>query len=97
MRDHLTLGVAATASYRLLPDIVLTRPVEGEAARRLQGCFSPGVIELDEVKGKHIHTNCTQRLRYHGLMSQEPFTIVVGTVRFPGAMMLVALNEVKYY
>ncbi|XP_064600500.1 DNA-directed RNA polymerases I and III subunit RPAC1-like [Liolophura sinensis] len=53
-KDHAKFSPVATASYRLLPDIVLTRPVEGEAARRLQGCFSPGVIELDEVKGKVV-------------------------------------------
>lgn len=36
----------ATAFYRLLPDIKLTREVEGEAAERLQKCFSQGVISL---------------------------------------------------
>lgn len=38
--------ISATAFYRLLPDIKLTREVEGEAAERLQKCFSPGVISL---------------------------------------------------
>lgn len=41
----------ATASYRLLPDITLLEPVEGEAAEELSRCFSPGVIEVQEVQG----------------------------------------------
>lgn len=39
--------VLATASYRLLPDIVLTREVSGGEAILLQTCFSPGVIGID--------------------------------------------------
>lgn len=42
----------ATASYRLLPDITLLEPVEGEAAEELSQCFSPGVIEVQEVQGE---------------------------------------------
>ena len=38
----------ATASYRLLPDITLTRLVQGEAASRLAKCFSKGVIKKDK-------------------------------------------------
>lgn len=41
----------ATASYRLLPDITLLETVEGEAAEELSRCFSPGVIEVQEVQG----------------------------------------------
>lgn len=41
----------ATASYRLLPDITLLEPVEGDAAEELSRCFSPGVIEVQEVQG----------------------------------------------
>ena len=37
---------AATAFYRLLPEVKLLKNVEGEAAQRLQQCFSPGVIDL---------------------------------------------------
>ncbi len=37
---------AATASYRLLPEITLTRPVVGEQATRLAKCFSKGVIKV---------------------------------------------------
>lgn len=42
----------ATAFYRLLPEITLVREVEGEAAERLQKCFSPGVIELKKTDDK---------------------------------------------
>lgn len=41
----------ATASYRLLPDITLLQPIEGEAAEKLKKCFSPGVIEIQDIKG----------------------------------------------
>lgn len=41
----------ATASYRLLPEITLLEPVEGEKAERLQQCFLPGVIDLEERNG----------------------------------------------
>ncbi|KAK5647617.1 hypothetical protein RI129_002509 [Pyrocoelia pectoralis] len=49
-RDHAKFSPVATAFYRLLPDIKLTREVEGEAAERLQKCFSPGVIGLRHLK-----------------------------------------------
>lgn len=32
--------------YRMLPEIKLTREVEGEDALLLQKCFSPGVIDI---------------------------------------------------
>lgn len=32
--------------YRLLPEIELTREVEGKQADLLQSCFSPGVIDV---------------------------------------------------
>ena len=43
---------AATASYRLLPDIALTRPVVGPAAEKLASCFSKGVIRVQDVAGQ---------------------------------------------
>ncbi|KAM5126018.1 DNA-directed RNA polymerases I and III subunit RPAC1-like, partial [Mantella aurantiaca] len=46
-KDHAKFSPVATASYRLLPEISLLDHVEGEAAERLQSCFSPGVIALD--------------------------------------------------
>lgn len=47
----------ATAWYRLLPDVRLTREVKGEAAERLQNCFSPGVVSIKENKdGEKVAT-----------------------------------------
>lgn len=46
-RDHAKFSPVATAFYRLLPEVTLTREVRGECAERLQKCFSPGVIVLD--------------------------------------------------
>lgn len=54
-RDHAKFSPVATAFYRLLPDIKLLRDVEGEAAYRLQSCFSPGVISVrNEKDGKKV-------------------------------------------
>lgn len=50
-KDHAKFSPVATASYRLLPDITLLEPVEGEAAEELSQCFSPGVIEVQEIQG----------------------------------------------
>lgn len=47
-KDHAKFSPVATASYRLLPEITLMKDVEGELAERLQGCFSPGVIALED-------------------------------------------------
>ena len=38
----------ATASYSLLPEITLTRPVTGSQAKKLAKCFSKGVIRVVE-------------------------------------------------
>lgn len=41
------LFIIATASYRLLPEVILKREVRGGQASLLQSCFSPGVIGID--------------------------------------------------
>jgi len=52
-RDHIKFSPVATAFYRLLPEVTITKSVTGEAAERLQKCFSPGVIDLvDDESGK---------------------------------------------
>lgn len=40
--------IAATAYYRLLPEITLKEDLYDERAEKLQKCFSPGVIDLKE-------------------------------------------------
>ncbi|PZC80855.1 hypothetical protein B5X24_HaOG213842 [Helicoverpa armigera] len=46
-RDHAKFSPVATASYRLLPEVTLTREVRSSEASLLQSCFAPGVIGLD--------------------------------------------------
>jgi len=46
-RDHAKFSPVATAFYRLLPAITITKDVLDNDAVRLQKCFSPGVIELE--------------------------------------------------
>lgn len=53
-KDHAKFSPVATASYRLLPEITLLQTIEGEQAERLKRCFSPGVIELENVNGRTI-------------------------------------------
>lgn len=47
-QDHAKFSPVATASYRLLPKIILKKTLKGEQAERLEKCFSPGVIGLKE-------------------------------------------------
>jgi len=61
-KDHAKFSPVATASYRLLPDITLLEPVEGEAAEELSRCFSPGVIEVQEAQGKKVARVANPRL-----------------------------------
>ncbi|XP_028133704.1 DNA-directed RNA polymerases I and III subunit RPAC1 [Diabrotica virgifera virgifera] len=49
-RDHAKFSPVATAFYRLMPDIKLVREVTGDAAYKLQSCFSPGVIGIRNKK-----------------------------------------------
>lgn len=51
-KDHAKFSPVATASYRLLPEITLTKPVTGDKADRLAKCFSEGVIRVVEENGK---------------------------------------------
>uniref|UniRef100_A0A915L0E5 DNA-directed RNA polymerases I and III subunit RPAC1 n=1 Tax=Romanomermis culicivorax TaxID=13658 RepID=A0A915L0E5_ROMCU len=47
-RDHAKFSPVATASYRLLPEIILNKEIYGEAAERLKNSFSEGVVEIEE-------------------------------------------------
>ncbi|KAG5266644.1 hypothetical protein AALO_G00234540 [Alosa alosa] len=53
-KDHAKFSPVATASYRLLPEITLLQPIEGEKAERLKRCFTPGVIEVENKDGKQV-------------------------------------------
>uniref|UniRef100_A0AAQ5ZWC8 DNA-directed RNA polymerases I and III subunit RPAC1 n=1 Tax=Amphiprion ocellaris TaxID=80972 RepID=A0AAQ5ZWC8_AMPOC len=61
-KDHAKFSPVATASYRLLPEITLLEPVEGEKAERLKGCFSQGVIDLEDVNGTKVAKVVNSRL-----------------------------------
>ncbi|RAK96372.1 DNA-directed RNA polymerase core subunit RPC40 [Aspergillus ibericus CBS 121593] len=47
--DHAKFSPVATASYRLLPDIKILRPIIGEDAKKFAKCFPSGVIGLEPV------------------------------------------------
>jgi DNA-directed RNA polymerase I and III subunit RPAC1 len=45
-KEHAKWSPVCTASYRLLPEIVLLKEFEGEEADKLVGCFGEGVLEV---------------------------------------------------
>lgn len=47
--DHAKFSPVATATYRLLPDIKILRPILGEDAKKFAKCFPKGVIGLKTV------------------------------------------------
>uniref|UniRef100_UPI00358EB4B9 DNA-directed RNA polymerases I and III subunit RPAC1 isoform X1 n=1 Tax=Myxine glutinosa TaxID=7769 RepID=UPI00358EB4B9 len=53
-KDHAKFSPVATASYRLLPEVHLLAPIEGELAETLRDCFSPGVISVEIINGKKV-------------------------------------------
>ncbi|KUI66295.1 DNA-directed RNA polymerases I and III subunit RPAC1 [Cytospora mali] len=47
--DHAKFSPVATASYRLLPLITITKPIIGADAEKFQQCFPEGVIGLEKI------------------------------------------------
>ncbi|KAB5536396.1 RNA polymerase Rpb3/RpoA insert domain-containing protein [Coniochaeta sp. 2T2.1] len=47
--DHAKFSPVATASYRLMPVINITRPILGADAEKFAKCFPPGVIGVEQV------------------------------------------------
>lgn len=47
--DHAKFSPVATASYRLMPTITITRPILGADAEKFARCFPEGVIGLETV------------------------------------------------
>lgn len=68
-KDHAKFSPVATAFYRLLPDIKLTRRVIGDDAKRLQSCFSPNVIGIDEKERAYVknarYDMCSRNIYRH--------------------------------
>ena len=95
-RDHAKFSPVATAFYRLLPEVKIEEPIYGEAAERLQKCFSPGVIELEGSKKKAVvkdarYDACSRNVfRYDDLKDKVLLTKVrdhfIFTVESVGAM-----------
>ncbi|XP_063235461.1 DNA-directed RNA polymerases I and III subunit RPAC1 isoform X1 [Bacillus rossius redtenbacheri] len=83
-KDHAKFSPVCTAYYRLLPEITLTREVSGEQAERLQTCFSPGVIGLEERNGRKVakvinarYDTCSRNVfRYDDLKDSAKLTRV---------------------
>jgi len=50
--DHAKFSPVATASYRLLPTISITKPILGADAEKFAKCFADGVIGLEKVSKK---------------------------------------------
>lgn len=74
--------LTATASYRLLPEIRLTRELHDSEAVLLQTCFSPGVIGIDSdgkayVKDARYDTCSRNVFRYDEIKD----SIVLSRVR----------------
>ncbi|XP_063235462.1 DNA-directed RNA polymerases I and III subunit RPAC1 isoform X2 [Bacillus rossius redtenbacheri] len=82
--DDIYKNANGTAYYRLLPEITLTREVSGEQAERLQTCFSPGVIGLEERNGRKVakvinarYDTCSRNVfRYDDLKDSAKLTRV---------------------
>jgi DNA-directed RNA polymerase I and III subunit RPAC1 len=51
-RDHAKFSPVATASYRLLPTITITKPILGRDAEKFARCFPRGVIGLEHHNGE---------------------------------------------
>ena len=45
---------SATATYRLMPDIKILKPIEGSDAEKFAKCFPAGVVKVVEENGKKI-------------------------------------------
>ncbi|ORX98974.1 DNA-directed RNA polymerases I and III subunit RPAC1-like protein [Basidiobolus meristosporus CBS 931.73] len=50
-KDHAKYSPVSTASYRLLPEIIVQKDITGELADKFAACFPPGVVEIVEKKG----------------------------------------------
>ncbi|RVX72513.1 hypothetical protein B0A52_03703 [Exophiala mesophila] len=54
--DHAKFSPVATATYRLLPTITITKPIIGADAVKFQKCFPPGVIDLERVTAQEANS-----------------------------------------
>lgn len=75
-QEHAKWSPVATASYRLMPEIILHKTISGEQAKRLQACFSPGVISINE-KGVAQVANARLDTVSREVLRHEEFTELV--------------------
>ena len=52
--DHAKFSPVATATYRLLPLITITKPILGVDASKFQSCFPPGVVGLEDATDEDV-------------------------------------------
>ncbi|KAA1123575.1 DNA-directed RNA polymerase core subunit rpc40 [Puccinia graminis f. sp. tritici] len=68
-KDHAKFSPVATASYRLLPHIVIHEPIPEPDCLKFQSCFSPGVIEI--VNGPKGGKTCKVKNPRNDSVSRE--------------------------
>ncbi|KAL4921389.1 DNA-directed RNA polymerase [Aspergillus aurantiobrunneus] len=59
--DHAKFSPVATATYRLMPDIKILRPIIGEDAKKFAKCFPKGVIGLEYITAEDEQKNSEYR------------------------------------
>lgn len=81
--DHAKFSPVATASYRLLPHINITKPIVGEAAKKFQACFSQGVIDIDKNSGEAVVKDARRDTVSREVLRHEEFAdkVKLGRVR----------------
>lgn len=81
-RDHAKFSPVATVSYRLLPDIRLREKIAGEPAKRLQECFTEGVISVSgrdkaaKVIDPRIDSGSRNVFRYPDLKDKVVYDLI---------------------
>ena len=53
-KDHAKFSPVSVASYRMMPAITLLEPIKGPLAKKLQECFTEGVIGIKVVDGEEV-------------------------------------------
>lgn len=74
--DHAKFSPVATATYRLMPDIKIERPIIGVDAKKFAKCFPKGVIGLEPVSGEESSRRDTEYEGREGEMKavvRDPF------------------------
>ncbi|KAI6046477.1 DNA-directed RNA polymerase [Pisolithus marmoratus] len=69
-KDHAKFSPVATASYRLLPKIILKKKIPPHLAEKFQSCFTQGVIKVDP-RTKQVSVDESQARRE--TMSREVY------------------------